>query len=166
MANSNSQILDDDGRKRHLDSLFADEPFLSPTMKARSMHDKLRAMRSSEMDGGGRVSSGPLVPDWLRPAATREDATSARAERPSAGSAGISFAEATSRLRQPAPQAHGETRGSDPISRFRAEVLSQWVREVRPRETNRIDTEDRPDSTGHSDIGRAIKQIFGSKDLG
>ena len=34
--------LNGDAKKRKLDELFADEPYLSPTMKARLLHEKLQ----------------------------------------------------------------------------------------------------------------------------
>jgi hypothetical protein len=39
------------GKRKRLDELFADEPFLSPTMKARRLHEKL-SQQSAGLDAG------------------------------------------------------------------------------------------------------------------
>src|SRR5690242_1164317 len=44
---NNQQTLDEK-RKQQLEALFADEPFLSPTMKARRLHEKLRELQAAE----------------------------------------------------------------------------------------------------------------------
>lgn len=56
-------------RRRKLDELFADEPFLSPTMKARRLHEKLNTMRIEEQ--GQQAAQGlpteayvQSAPEW------------------------------------------------------------------------------------------------------
>ena len=50
-------------RNKRLDELFADEPHLSPTMKARRLHEKLDAAQANKTD---RVPVAPL-PDAAQP---------------------------------------------------------------------------------------------------
>jgi hypothetical protein len=57
-------------RRRKLDDLFSDEPFLSPTMKARRLHEKIGGLppASEPMQAGSAIPSGEkrlsaLIPD-------------------------------------------------------------------------------------------------------
>src|SRR5437016_3668498 len=46
--NDREQPFDAEARRRRLDALFADEPFLSPTMKARRLYEKLHELPGGE----------------------------------------------------------------------------------------------------------------------
>jgi|SRR5579871_236598 len=48
MSDPREQPLDAEARRRRLDDLFADEPYLSTTMKARRLHEKLQELRARE----------------------------------------------------------------------------------------------------------------------
>lgn len=123
------QPMDEAGRKRHLEALFADEPYLSPTMKARRMHEKLNDPRSRDVGFGDRLSvdspfAGPVS----------DDPAFMRYERTAPPGSGMSLLEAKKRLGSqgvPDPFAFSP---SDPISYFRTQVLSQWIRKVDRRE--------------------------------
>ena len=123
------QPMDEAGRKRHLEALFADEPYLSPTMKARRMVEKLNDTRARDGGFGERLTvdspfSGPVS----------DDPAFMRFERAAPTGPGISLQEAKKRLGGqgvPDPFAFSP---SDPISYFRTQVLSQWVQKVDRRE--------------------------------
>jgi len=134
MTNSR-QPMDEAGRKRHLEALFADEPFLSPTMKARRMHEKMLDGRAREGAAGERASTPFLAPDTLHSAVVLEDPSLMRLERGAAQGPRLTFQEARARLSGqgvPDPFAFSST---DPISYFRTQVLSQWFQKVDKRET-------------------------------
>jgi hypothetical protein len=132
--------MDDAGRKRHLEALFADEPFLSPTMKARRMHEKLYEMRALETDNSPRAGVSTLGLDSPFQITAREEPAFLRPDFASSGAPRISFADAVARL-------HGSGSGgsydpaSDAIERFRAQVLAVWVQKVDRRETDSGESE-------------------------
>lgn len=135
---SSGQTSDEIGRSRHLEALFADEPYLSPTMKARQMHEKLLEQRASE----GAPINSPVTPS-LR-IETREPVRSAGPAttpvRKTSGVPKMSFDEARAILRghgTPDPYGFDPT---DPLSYFRTQILSQWLEKVEPREINRPDS--------------------------
>lgn len=131
---SSRQPMDEAGRKRHLEALFADEPFLSPTMKARRMHEKLVDMRTRESITG-EWSAPLLAGDPPRSVALLEEPAGLRAERGSTAGPRMTFQEAKTRLGgQGVPDPYAFT-SSDPISYFRTQVLSQWIQKVDRRET-------------------------------
>ena len=128
------QPTDDEVRARHLEALFADEPFLSPTMKARRIHDKMQEMRAAESSAARPVRAAAVTRSfWME----REELMPKRAEPPPAGPR-MSFAEAIAHLRQPIRSApDGGLDPADPISRFRSEMLYPWVQQVGRREIER-----------------------------
>lgn len=146
---SSGQTLDEIDRKRHLDALFADEPYLSPTMKARSMHEKMRGMRS--MEEGDEDSPYSDVADVMPIPATvprqtvqstvdkgvaRSTSTSDRAVSTAPK---LDFDEARAILRGhgvPDPYGFDPT---DPLSYFRTQILSEWLQKVEPMEIKRLD---------------------------
>ena len=160
--------MDDDGRRRHLDALFADQPFLSPTMRARGMHDKLREMRSKEIgsysDSIDRTPELSNAPDWLLPVVGRQVALLQRVECVPGNTERVSFAEATARFRGPAARHRQVSSASDPILRFRDDVLSRWVQEVRPRESDRRGAQRDPDFDLPYEMGPTRKKANGSID--
>ncbi|HZP84211.1 MAG TPA: hypothetical protein VFB21_21395 [Chthonomonadaceae bacterium] len=98
-----------DVRPMRLDDLFADEPYLSPTMKARRLHEKLQeiqnAARRAEMLPEERTLYAPPLPDT--PSAAR-----------------VSLSQAALYLR-----AGLALRPDTPASllRFREQTLRQWL---------------------------------------
>jgi hypothetical protein len=123
--------MDDAGRKRHLEALFADEPFLSPTMKARRMHEKLHEAR--ERDNGERTSL-MFGPEAGRAPALLEEPDFLRADRLSGPAQRLTLAEAAARLRRPVDDWGNPGASPDSLSQFRFQVLSQWVQRAGPRE--------------------------------
>ena len=134
--NSNGHPMDEFGRKLHLDALFADEPYLSPTMKARQMHEKMEEQRENQ--------SGVSLP----PARGIEGIVASQSMSTSSGSSiskrttgvpKMNFDEARAILRgHGVPDKYGFD-PSDPLSYFRTQVLSIWLEKVEPREINRPD---------------------------
>lgn len=132
---TSQQALDDAGRKRHLEALFADEPFLSPTMKARRMHEKTSELRAREPGRRDRDLGAAFASDVEYAFTVLEEAAFIRPDRLPMDGTQISFADAAARLRGPsAPETLGDAQ-SDPIRYFRTQVLEQWIRKVEPRET-------------------------------
>lgn len=128
------QTLDDAGRKRHLEALFADEPYLSPTMKARRMHEKMVDTRARDAAVAEWSAPPSLAIESPYSSAHLEEAAILRTERGPAGAARMSLQEARARLSgQGVPDPFGFT-SADPISYFRTQVLSQWIQKVDRRE--------------------------------
>jgi hypothetical protein len=141
--------MDDAGRKRHLEALFADEPFLSPTMKARRMHEKLYEMRALESEFGDCASATSITVDSPYNLSIREEPAFMRHGGLSEDGPRFTFAEAAELLRT-----HDESdrRGlalSEPIDHFRKHVLEQWVRKVDRRETDSRTEAEPGRETGH-----------------
>jgi hypothetical protein len=71
----------DDGhepRKRRLDELFADEPWLSPTMRARRLHEKIREAENGVLPVVGEATQGLPAEAYVKsvkPAPTLPEAT-------------------------------------------------------------------------------------------
>jgi hypothetical protein len=103
--------------QRKLEDLFADEPFLSPTMKARSLHEKLR-VHPPATSGLARSAQGAEPPfDALCLVETRvslEDAV--RLLRTERERDGVLIAE------------------EECLHRFREQVLPEWLKLAPARE--------------------------------
>jgi len=112
-----------DPRRRRLDELFADEPHLSATMKARRLHEKLR-----ELEGEPDLAAQGL-PATAYVGSLPGSARSAevpRVERPVGGS--------LLTLEQAASLCRGGSRdgaSSERIARLRQAVLEPWVEDMR-----------------------------------
>ena len=130
---SSQQPMDDAGRKRHLEALFADEPFLSPTMKARRMHEKLHEAKERESFSGDRTGL-MFGPEAGRGPALLEEPDFLRADRLAGPTQRLTLTEAAARLRRPADDWGNPGASSDTLSQFRFQVLSQWVQRAGPRE--------------------------------
>ncbi|HLJ55881.1 MAG TPA: hypothetical protein VKT77_12655 [Chthonomonadaceae bacterium] len=130
---SSRQAMDEAGRKRHLEALFADEPYLSPTMKARRMHEKML----DDMPGifsAERQPASTLAADPQRTAALLEEPLPLRTDRAGGQAPQMTFEEARRHLSgQGVPDPYAFT-PSDPLSYFRTQVLSQWIQKVDRRE--------------------------------
>src|SRR2546430_17477557 len=57
---NNDKAYDPEPRRLKLDELFGDEPFLSPTMKARRLHEKLQEDQSSGFPTEVVIKKKPL----------------------------------------------------------------------------------------------------------
>ncbi len=131
---SSRQSVDEAGRKRHLEALFADEPFLSPTMKARRMHEKMVESRGRESAAGERPAAPSHAVDPSYLAAILEEPALSRSDRSGSLRPKMSLEEAKKRLGgQGVPDPFAFT-PSDPLSYFRTQVLSEWFQKVDRRE--------------------------------
>lgn len=52
---------DRESKRRKLDELFADEPFLSPTMRARRLHEKLQQLQDGDRAAQGLPTEAYVV---------------------------------------------------------------------------------------------------------
>lgn len=132
--NSSQQPMDDAGRKRHLEALFADDPFLSPTMMARRMHEKMVEMRSRETAAPYRPV-GPFLPSDAPYSVVFAEAP----DIPAAGAMSmsgtrISMAEARVRLSEFRTEGAAASGQMDPMFHFRTRVLAIWAQKVDRRE--------------------------------
>ena len=142
---SSGQPSDEIGRSRHLDELFADEPFLSPTMKARQMHEKMLELRLSQ--GAANERPAQSLQDIEANVRQQPVAISTPPARKHSGVPKMNFDEARAILRgHGVPDQYGFD-PTDPLSYFRTQVLSQWLQKVEPREINRPDPGFSPNST-------------------
>ena len=122
----NQQSLDEK-RKQQLAALFADEPFLSPTMKARRLHEKLKEMQAGESTTTAEVSLPSDRQFWIE---GKKETVTQRSEQHLEDEGRMSFADATAYLRSPY-----STMPSHRLHHFRMQVLTQWLRQVPLRET-------------------------------
>ena len=95
-------------RMKRLDELFADEPHLSPTMKARRLHEKLDA------DAAGKTRGIPIVPPLPKLEA-------------GIGTQTVSLTRATEILRNSAAWTAPTDAETARLFRFRETVLLQWL---------------------------------------
>src|SRR5262245_5473010 len=126
MKNS-QQPQNGDSRQRQLEALFADEPFLSPTMKARRLHEKLQELRAEEPVATERTPKRTResnLPFWNE---DEEAPAFLRPERKPGSEARMSFAEATAYLRRSAASSADLISPPDRLSHFRTQVLPQWL---------------------------------------
>lgn len=139
------QPLDPTIRRRKLDELFADEPYLSPTMKARSLHQKLEqahgkpgAHADLTLLTGLPPSPEPRLsrPDMARPLAVEAaPPRNGAAVEPPRPHRLLSLIEAAACLRQSAV-GKGKAPGPDSerLRRFRENVLLKWLSAAPGRE--------------------------------
>ncbi len=67
IGNSQESPQSPEPKRRKLDELFADEPFLSPTMKARRLHEKLtQQTQQSEGSNADRAAQGLPTEAYVR----------------------------------------------------------------------------------------------------
>lgn len=119
----------DADRRRKLDELFADEPYLSATMKARLLHEKLAGEESGfpplpEIPKQAHVSPAPQTPVMPPTPALVED-----------GEPHLSFRMAAAMLNQPDGSGATESHLADRLRAFRETELAQWLAYL-PREDN------------------------------
>ena len=155
---SSQQPMDDAGRKRHLEALFADEPFLSPTMKARRMHEKMHEARAREGAGGDR-SSVVFGQDSGRAHALLEEPDFLRADRPASLQQRLTLAEAAARLRRPLDTGGFPGALPDALGQFKSQVLAQWVQRAGPRETAAAGAASGQDSLAARAVGRITDEF-------
>ena len=95
-------------RRKRLDELFADEPHLSPTMKARRLHEKLEAAQACHT---GWVPTVPPLPVSVTEPKTRT----------------VSLARAAEILRTSADWTMPPDTLTAQLFRFRDAALTQWL---------------------------------------
>lgn len=119
----------DDGhepRKRRLDELFADEPWLSPTMRARRLHEKIREAENGILpvvDEGTQGLPAEAYVKSVKPAPTLPEAT-AMEDGIDRGSVSLADAAQFLRGKKSLPEA-GEKR----LRAFRDAHLYSWLHE-------------------------------------
>lgn len=138
------QPLDPKIRRKKLDELFSDEPYLSPTMKARSLYQKLE-MKNGESETRADLRLLPDLPpppeprlylsDKVRPRAaeTTPMQKSAAVEPPRALRL-LGFFEAIACLRQTARHGKADSPEGERLRRFRENVLLKWLPAAPKRE--------------------------------
>lgn len=99
-----------------LDDLFADEPYLSPTMKARRLHEKLQEIQNT-------ARRTERLPEERTPSMPSRQETPPAARLSLAQAAG--YLRAGLALRPDTPM---------PLRRFREQTLRQWLNETPLRE--------------------------------
>lgn len=118
-----------DSRKRRLDELFADAPYLSPTMKARLLAQKL-----GEEEPAADPPALPetaFVADVSLPEPRPERAAD---DGPAISSGGqTDLRSAAGFLRAGCPPGRLDPKVASRLIRFRSEVLEEWLRAVPPR---------------------------------
>jgi hypothetical protein len=126
-------------KRRKLDELFADEPYLSTTMKARRLHEKLQEFEARDhtaLPVQAFVSIPPALAEReiverqvieARPAYVPEKA------RLSFAQAAELLRESPSQLRARALQGLMDAETADRLIRLREQVLMQWMAEGLPR---------------------------------
>lgn len=124
------QPFNEDVKKRRLDELFADEPYLSATMKARRLHEKLEEFESRD----GAVQELPreaFVADLsARPGPLNDEAAERDALRPQQ-MLRLPAAKEYLRARPGVLEAYADRGILDQevaarLRRFRDEVLPKW----------------------------------------
>ena|SRR5579862_6017439 len=127
-------------KRAKLDELFADEPFLSPTMKARRLHEKLNGFGNGNGGHANRADSLPTEA-WVQSAPVRPEAErkilrveqEPRNVAPSASVQPVSLSEAAAFLRS--TRGIGREPNIDPWSASRLLALrdgplTAWLREL------------------------------------
>lgn len=124
-------------KRRRLDELFADEPYLSPTMKARRLHEKLNEQAGDFPElGASQAAQGLPAEAYVRSAPERPEPAAAPAAIPEeAGAPAVSLIDAAIFLRsggQQAPRTVGIA-ARENLTQFRHTHLGMWVRAVEER---------------------------------
>jgi hypothetical protein len=127
-------------KRRRLDELFADEPFLSPTMKARRLHEKLDEQAGDFPDlGASQAAQGLPAEAYVRSVSERPEPAplpvAPSGITPDAGAPAVSLIDAAIFLRshgQQAPRTVGSA-ARENLIRFRDMQLLTWARAVEER---------------------------------
>lgn len=129
--NGGEKPLEQEPKRRKLDELFADEPFLSTTMKARRLHEKLRQYHHAELDAEQLLPTEAFVQD--RPARSHSaggyssDRTTGLEEE----AVSLSVAASYLRAQRVGISPEGEQMSAalaERLLRFRDEVLPEWLK--------------------------------------
>ncbi len=110
-----------DPRRRKLDDLFADEPFLSPTMKARRLHEKLLELQNREDINAQGLPSSAYVGE-MPPMMSRSEMV----EPVAAVSQGFIGLSAARKLFRQYSGGNRADRG-DKLGRLKDSVLDPWI---------------------------------------
>lgn len=144
MTDPREQSLDAETRRRRLDDLFADEPYLSTTMKARRLHEKLQELRAREQavqepstDASLRERSSYLESEGSDAASLLE----ASSQAPGAGerlqgTERVSLARAADYLRAGVGPGQLEPPYAARLLHFREQVLMKWLEGAPEKETS------------------------------
>lgn len=129
--NGGEKPVEQEPKRRKLEELFADEPFLSATMKARRLHDKLRQYYHAELDAEQPLPTEAFVQD--RPARAHS-AGGYSCDRTIGGEeevASLSVAASYFRALRAGISPEGEQMSAataERLRRFRDEVLTEWLK--------------------------------------
>jgi hypothetical protein len=116
-----------DSRRRKLDDLFADEPFLSPTMKARRLHEKLQEMQNKDAIDANGLPAAACVGE-IPPMLSRTEMPEPIAVPTNEGA--ISLTAARRLYRQ---EKDGPVNGTpDRLSKLKDTLLSKWLDQAWP----------------------------------
>ena len=118
---------DSESRKRKLDDLFADEPFLSPTMKARRLHEKLQELQTRDVIDAGGLPSAACVGD-ISPMLSRTEVNEPVVVQTSEGF--VSLTAARRLYRQETVATPRE--GSDKLTKLKDNLLNKWMEQAWP----------------------------------
>ena len=130
-------------RRRRLDDLFADEPYLSTTMKARRLHEKLQELRAQESTGRGaptetltrdRSAFDQTASNVLTTEAIRRQSLAWQAPAAPVDPNRLTLARAAAYLRAGDQTDEDEPAYAPRLQRFRAEVLTEWLEAAPERE--------------------------------
>jgi hypothetical protein len=124
-------------KRRRLDELFADEPFLSPTMKARRLHEKLNEQAGDFPElGASQAAQGLPAEAYVRSVPEKRDPVDPAAANPQEAVApAVSLIDAAIFLRSgghQAPRTVGAA-ARENLARFRHTHLAMWVRAIEER---------------------------------
>lgn len=119
--------LDFEERRKRLEQLFAAEPHLSPTMRARQLYDEPESHSNGHLPAESR-SSGIPEPEGLgsgMPAVAR----AAQAPIAELTDSLMSLESARTELRQRATSTDSAERERDALDRLRDDLLAKWRRD-------------------------------------
>jgi len=119
-----------------LDELFADEPFLSATMKARRLHEKMQELEEQEEGAAQGMPFQAFVREVSpAPALSSNGFSHAAAAAPPREEEMIRLHEAADYLRAGSERSRVSPACAERLLHFRDETLVKWLESVPERET-------------------------------
>ena len=115
-----------ENRKLTLDALFADQPFLSATMKAQLLHQKLREQEELQGPNPGALPAEALIGD-VQPRLRMVSDGDAVVEPPQTQAAMVDLQKAAGFLRAGCPPGRLAPETAAKLSAFRRGTLEHWL---------------------------------------